>query len=147
MNEAVTDSGYLFDDRAINWRAVPGMDGLVLAVLDVDGERRTVDFAVKFDPNTKVLFHRHLALTHSFVIQGDHVIYETDGSQRESRPVGTYSVTRVTDDVHSEGGGPNGCILIYSVRGERDALFELMDDQFESSGEMGIADFRGLMAA
>lgn len=136
-----------FDDRNINWRPMGDMTGFVLSILSVDPENNTVDFIVKFDPNTIVLYHEHLALTHTFVAEGDHVIYEKDGSMRESRPVGRYSVTRVTGDVHSEGGGPDGCTLLYSVRGTTDALFEILDDKFNPAGVLRVADFQGLLDA
>ena len=136
-----------FDDRNINWRPLPGMDGFVLSIFSVDPGANTVDFAIKFEPNTRVLVHRHLALTHTFVIEGDHIIYETDGPERESRPAGRYTVSDVTGDMHSEGGGPDGCTLLYSVRGETDALFDMLDDQLNVAATLRVADFLELMDA
>ena len=45
------------------------------------------------------------------------MIYEPDGQVREVRPVGRYTFG-TGRDAHDEGGGPNGCVLFYSVRGE-----------------------------
>src|SRR5438309_1037237 len=73
-----------FDDSNIQWRPFAGMGGYVVRIFDVDPATRTVDFAIKFDPNTQVIIHRHTALTHTFVVEGDHVIYEPDGTLRES---------------------------------------------------------------
>lgn len=135
-----------FDDRNIAWNTLEGIEGMVLSLFSVDPDNNCVDFLVKFVPKSKVLYHRHLAVTHTFVIEGDHVIFEQDGSQRVSRPVGTYYVTEVSDEIHSEGGGPNGCVLLYSVRGDDVDLFELFDDEFNSTGIMGISDFVALSA-
>lgn len=133
-----------FDDRNVAWQALDGFEGMVLSLCSVDRENHCVDFLVKFAPNSKVLFHRHLAETHSFVIEGAHIIYEEDGSQRETRPVGTYSITPASGDVHSEGGGPDGCVLLYSARGKDADLFEMFDDDFNSTGKMTIGDFVAL---
>lgn len=135
----------LFDDKNIVWRPLEGMDGFVASILHVDRQTNTVDFLIKFEPNTQVLYHRHLAPTYTFVIEGDHVIYETDGSVRESRPIGQYSVAEVTGDIHSEGGGKDGCILLYSVRGESDELFEMLDDSFNPTVKLRVSDFQSLL--
>ncbi|NOT57771.1 MAG: regulator, partial [Deltaproteobacteria bacterium] len=49
-----------------------------------------------------------------------HIIYEANGKVREVRPVGRYTSSQ-PGDAHREGGGANGCVLHYSVRGETDA--------------------------
>ena len=133
-----------FDDSNVAWQALNGFEGMVLSLCSVEPESNCVDFLVKFAPDSKVLFHRHLAATHSFVIEGAHVIYEEDGSRRETRPVGTYSITPASDDVHSEGGGPDGCVLLYSARGTDAELFEMFDGDFKSAGKMTVGDFVGL---
>ena len=138
---------HIFDDRNVAWRQLGDMSGFVISILDVDQKSNTVDFLAKFEPNTKVLYHRHLARTCTFVIEGVHVIYEPGGSTRESRPVGRYSVAEVTGDVHSEGGGPAGCVLFYSVRGENADLFEMLDDAFNPIGTFRVPDFQLLLDA
>ena len=134
-----------FDDSNIRWQPLAGMSGFVLRIFDVDPSARTADFAIKFEPNTRVLVHRHLALTHTFVVAGDHIIYEPDGRLRESRPVGRYTISPVTGDIHSEGGGPNGCTLLYSVRSESDAMFDVLDDAHNIVSALGVAEFQALM--
>ena len=137
----------MFDDSNVIWRPLDGMEGFVASILHVDQGSNTVDFLVKFEPGTKVLYHRHLARTCTFIIEGEHVIYEKDGSIREIRPVGRYSLTEITGDVHSEGGGKDGCILFYSVRGDNEALFEMLDDEFNPTATLCVSDFAALMAA
>jgi hypothetical protein len=43
-------------------------------------------------------------------------MYEPDGTLREVRPVGSNTVSP-PGDVHTEGGGPEGGVVHYSVRG------------------------------
>lgn len=133
-----------FDDRNIQWRELPGFKHMRVSIFFVDEARNRVDLLIKFDPNEKVLLHRHLADTNTFVIEGDHVIYEPDGRVRESRPVGRYTFG-TGRDAHDEGGGPNGCILYYSVRGESDALFDMLDANLNVVATLHTADFKAVL--
>ena len=135
-----------FDDQNIKWSELEGFDHMMVSIFFVDEERNRVDFLIKFDANEKVLLHRHLADTNTFVVEGDHVIYEPDGSVRESRPVGQYTFG-TGRDAHDEGGGPNGCVLYYSVRGESDALFDMLDADMNATGTLHTADFKAIFDA
>jgi len=135
-----------FDERNIHWRELPGFNHMLVSIFFVDEARNRVDLLIKFDPNEKVLLHRHLADTNTFVIEGDHVIYEPDGRVRESRPVGQYTFG-TGRDAHDEGGGPNGCILYYSVRGETDALFDTLDPKLNVMATLHTADFKAAFDA
>jgi hypothetical protein len=104
---------------------------MLVSIFFVDEAKNRVDLLIKFDPNEKVLLHRHLADTNTFVIEGDHVIYEPDGQVREVRPVGRYTFG-TGRDAHDEGGGPNGCVLFYSVRGETGRLVRYARCQLET---------------
>ena len=137
---------YGFDDRNVRWGKLGDFEGLVVSILFVDEDRHSVDFAVKFAPNTQVMLHRHLAWTHSFVIEGDHVIYEMDGSVREIRPVGHYSAGP-GGDAHNEGGGPDGAVLFYSVRGTGSALFDMLDDDENIVAKVHVQDFKAAFEA
>jgi len=48
----------------------------VFAMFDVDEPRQIVDFILKFAPNQQIFLHRHLALTNTLVVQGEHRLYE-----------------------------------------------------------------------
>jgi len=135
-----------FDEQNIRWRELEGFKHMMVSIFFVDEARNRVDFLIKFDPNEKVLLHRHLADTNTFVIEGDHVIYEPDGSVREVRPVGQYTFG-TGRDAHDEGGGPNGCILYYSVRGETDALFDMLDANLNAVAALHTADFKAVLEA
>ena len=139
-------TSYRFNDHNIQWRELGGIKHMVASVFFVDEEKNLVDFIIKFDPNEKVLLHRHLAATNTFVIEGDHVIYEPDGQAREVRPVGRYTFS-TGGDAHDEGGGPNGCILYYSVRGNTDALFDMLDADLNVVGTLRTGDFKAAFDA
>ena len=135
-----------FDDRNIQWIPYPGIEGMFASILFVDDAKNSADFLVRFAPNTKSVVHHHLAITHTFVIEGDHVIYEPDGSLRESRPTGSYTAG-LGGDPHDEGGGPDGAVIFYSVRGESDDLFEMHDPAGNAPTIARTADFRALLDA
>ena len=133
-----------FDDQNIQWRELEGFKHMTVSIFFIDEARNRVDLLIKFDPNEKVLLHRHLADTNTFVVEGDHVIYEPDGSVREVRPVGQYTFG-TGRDAHDEGGGPNGCVLYYSVRGESDALFDMLDADLNVTATLHTADFKAVL--
>ena len=135
-----------FDDQNIQWRELEGFKHMLVSVFFIDEARNRVDLLIKFDPNEKVLLHRHLADTNTFVVEGEHVIYEPDGSVREVRPVGQYTFG-TGRDAHDEGGGPNGCVLYYSVRGESDALFDMLDADMNVTATLHTADFKAVWDA
>jgi hypothetical protein len=139
-------TSYQFDDRTIQWRELPGFKHMLVSIFFVDEARNRVDLLIKFDPNEKVLLHRHLADTNTFVVEGDHVIYEPDGRVREVRPVGRYTFG-TGRDAHDEGGGPNGCVLYYSVRGDTDALFDMLDANLNVVATLHTADFKAVLDA
>jgi len=139
-------TAHQFDDRRIQWRELAGFTHMMVSIFFVDEQRNRVDLLIKFDPNEKVLLHRHLADTNTFVVEGDHVIYEPDGGVREVRPVGQYTFG-TGRDAHDEGGGPNGCVLYYSVRGETDALFEMFDANLQVTATLRTSDFKAVFDA
>ena len=83
-------ASYSFDDRNVRWHKFGDFTGLVVAMFDVDEEKNQTDFIVKFEPNSKIFLHRHLAHTNTFVVEGEHRLYEPDGETlKEVRPTGT----------------------------------------------------------
>ena len=128
-------------DHQIDWQPFAGIENLDVSLCDVDVERQVVDVIVRFPPNKIVSMHNHLAQTNMFVIQGELRMYEPDdGSLREVRPAGNYYRGR-RDDVHTEGGGAEGAVVLYSVRGHGvEGLFEVMDGDQNVLGEVGMGD-------
>ena len=115
-------------------------------MLDVDEDRKIVDFVIKFDPNEQIVLHRHLTLTNTFVVQGEHRLYEPDGALKEIRSVGSYT-SSLPGNPHREGGGDEACIVFYSTRGDKNGImFEVLDDEMNVVGTLGMEDFKAAYA-
>jgi hypothetical protein len=145
--EAVHSSSYAFDDRHIRWYRLgefgehfePFDEHFVLTMLDVDVSQKLCDFIIKFPPNKQIFLHRHLALTNTLVIQGEHRLYEPNGVLKEVRRVGSYTSSPPADP-HREGGGEEGSVVFYSMRGEEGTLFEFLDDKLHVVGTISMQD-------
>lgn len=133
-------TAYIFDDRNVRWYRLGDFEHFEFAMLDVDVPRKIVDFVLKFPPNQKIFLHRHRALTNTLVIQGEHRLYELDGSLKEVRPVGSYTSSPLGEP-HQEGAGDEGGVVFYSVRGEHGVLFEVLDDDQNVVGALSTDDF------
>lgn len=133
-------------DGEINWRPFAGIENLELSLFDLDEERGIVDLIVRFAPNKTVTMHNHVAPTNMFIIQGELRIYHPDGSTREVRPAGRYYRGR-QGDVHSEGGGPDGAVVFYSLRATGgDGMLEIMDENGTVTASLTMADMRSAWA-
>jgi len=139
-----------FDDRNIAWQPLgddPLFQHFVVNVLSIDEKNNIVDFLVKFDANEMIVLHRHLAHTNTFVVDGDHILYEPDTkAMREVRPVGRHT-SSPPGDVHHEGGGAGGAIVYYSIRGETDALFDILDEDQKIAVTLRTGDVKALLDA
>jgi 2,4'-dihydroxyacetophenone dioxygenase len=129
-----------FDERNTKWSAIEVPDyglwsGFEFSPLAGSSDFKVVDFLIKFPPKQEangkvtnlVAMHRHRGITHTFVIAGEHHIYEPDGTLREARPVGSITLGK-PGDIHQECGGPDGAVVHYSTRGAG-MLFEVLDDR------------------
>ena len=146
-SQAATRSS--FDDRNIRWQPLGELQHFVAAIYRVDEVGKTVDFIVKFDPLEHIVLHRHVAPTNTFVVQGEHRIYEPDGSPKEVRPIGTFTATPVGSPAHLECGGEEGAVVLYhmwTTDGSED-LFELLDDKGDVIAKLGFKDFAAAKAA
>ena len=137
---AVETTSYVFDDRNIRWYKLGDFEHFVFAMLDVDVAQQLVDFIVKFPPNQQIFLHRHLALTNTLVVQGEHRLYEPPGALKEIRPVGSYT-SSPPGDPHREGAGDEGGVVFYSVRGKEGILFEVLDDELKVVGTLARRTF------
>ena len=133
-------TSHVFDDTNITWYKLGDFEHFVFAMLDVDVEGQVVDFILKFPANEQIFLHRHLALTNTLVVQGEHRLYEPDGSIKEIRPVGSYT-SSPPGDPHREGAGDGGGVVFYSVRGKDGVLFEVLDDDLNAIGALSMEDF------
>jgi len=133
-------SSYTFDDRNIRWYKLGDFENFVFAMLDVDVPRKIVDFILRFPANKQIFLHRHLALTNTLVVQGEHRLYEPNGALKETRRVATYTSTP-PGEPHREGAGDGGGVVFYSVRGKDGTLFEVLDDELNVIGTLNMDDF------
>lgn len=119
-----------FDDRSIPWRRFGDFTPpFHYFILNIDEKQRIADVLFKLPAHQQIVLHRHLALNHTFVVQGEHRLYETDGSLREIRPSGSYTVSPASETPHREGGGAQDVIIHFSIRpGHDEALYEILDD-------------------
>lgn len=137
-----------FDDRQIQWRRLDGIDHLEYTVLSIDAPRQTADVLFRFAGNgSQIALHRHLALNHTFVVQGEHRIYEPDGRLREVRPTGSYTISPANPEPHREGGGDGDVIVLFSIRGSDGVLYELLDEARNTIGTITMQDLVALHAA
>ncbi|MCB1889435.1 MAG: regulator [Rhodocyclaceae bacterium] len=117
-------------------------------VLAVDPEREIADFLIRYEPNGRIFLHRHRSDTHTLVLRGEHRLYEPDGSLKEVRPVGCYTAAPADAPPHSEGGGAEGALVLYSTRGGAEGvLFDVLDEAGQVVATLDLADVAGLFEA
>ena len=135
---------YNFDDGNIRWNRHPDLEHLEFSILNVDEVNYILDILFKFDANEKIILHRHMVHNNTFVVQGEHCIYEPNGELREIRPVGSYR-SSPPGDVHKEGGGVDQDVVVFfTIRGRDGVLYELLDDDQNPIGTLSYADFLSL---
>ncbi|BDV32875.1 MULTISPECIES: regulator [Methylocystis] len=134
-----------FDDSNIRWERFGDVEHLWLSVLDVDAKNRIVQVLFKFAANQQIVLHRHKTTNKTFVIQGEHRLYHPDGRLKEIRPAGRYTVSPPSNDPHREGGGDQDVVVMFTIYGENDALYELLDDQMNIVASVSIDDFAKLL--
>ena len=136
-----------FDDRNIFWNQLGDFQHLAYSVLNIDEARLTADVLFKFSANAQIVLHRHLALNNTFVIQGEHRLYEPDGRLKEIRPVGSYTSSPANPEPHREGGGDQDVVILFSIRGSSGVLYEVLDDNQNLIGTISMQDLAALYQA
>ena len=137
-----------FDESNIKWNQLEGFDHASYCVLNVDRGNQVVDVLFKFSANQQIVLHRHVALNHLLVLQGEHILYEPNGEVKERRPTGRYTVSPASDEPHREGGGADqDVIILFSIRGTDGPMYEILDDDQNIVATLGMDDFEGLLAA
>ncbi|WP_415878818.1 cupin domain-containing protein [Methylomonas sp. TEB] len=137
---------YLFDDRRIDWQTLEGFEHLRYFILNIDTDANIVDVLFKFAAGQQIVLHRHKAPNHIFVIQGEHRIYQADGTLKEIRPVGSYTVSPASEVPHREGGGDIDVILLFSIR-STGVLYDILDNDANVIGSLAMSDFVALHQA
>jgi hypothetical protein len=135
---------YLFDDCNIKWQQLEGLENLAYSILNIDENNKIIDVLFKFAANKQIILHKHLVLNNTLVIQGEHRLYEANGTLKEVRPVGSYTSTQPNEEPHREGGGDVDAIVFFSIRGSNGVLYEILDDDLNVIATLTMQDFIGL---
>lgn len=140
-------STHTFDDSNIDWQRLGDFEHLHYSILDVDSENKIADVLFKFAANEKILLHRHLGHNNTFVVQGEHRLYEPDGTLKEVRPVGSLTSSPPSNDPHREGGGDQDVVIAFNMRGKDGVLYEVLDDDMNIVGTISFQDLEDLFNA
>jgi 2,4'-dihydroxyacetophenone dioxygenase len=128
-----------FDDSAIRWQPFGDLPHFVFAIQHVDMTQRIADVLFKFAAGQQIVLHRHKALNHTFVVSGEHRLYEMDGRLREVRPTGSYTVSPASETPHREGGGDQDVVVLFSMRPRPgEILYEVLGDDGQVIGEITL---------
>ena len=134
-----------FDETKISWDPLPGPDGspadhIGMSILNVDDQAKIVDVLFKFGANEKILLHKHTAAFNTFVVQGEHRIYSPEGELKEVRPAGTYKAGVPSEEPHTEGGGDEDVIILFSLRpyDAESPIYEILDENHEIAATMNF---------
>lgn len=133
---------FRFDTTAVDWKDFI-TTGCYYKLLDVNVAARTADMIVKFEPGARCMYHRHIAPATSLVLEGELHIFDktsTGETLRVVKPAGTYT-SGVEDDMHVEGGGEQGVIVYFSMRGSSDHIYDLLDSKLNLKRAITIHDF------
>ena len=137
-----------FDDSAIRWQPFGDFPHFVFAIQHVDMEQRIADVLFKFAAGQQIVLHRHKALNHTFVVQGEHRLYEMDGRLREVRPTGSYTISPASETPHREGGGAEDVIVLFSMRPQPgEILYEILDDHGQPISEITLETLQAIFEA
>jgi hypothetical protein len=132
-----------FDESSVDWQQLPGIDHAWLWILSVDDTAKIVDILFKFSANEKIVLHRHVAAFNTFVIRGEHRIYNPDGELTEIRPVGTYKASPAGVEPHREGGGDEDVLVHFSLRPyENGPVYEVLDENHQLVSTMTFDDLK-----
>lgn len=142
MNSQSVLRNFQFDTKDVDWKDFI-TTGCYYKLLDVNVGARSADMIVKFEPGARCMYHRHVAPCTSLVLEGElHIVDQTDSGEklRVVKPAGTYTAG-VEDDMHVEGGGDNGVIIYFSMRGSSDRIYDLLDAKLNLKRAITIHDF------
>jgi quercetin dioxygenase-like cupin family protein len=135
----------LFDDSHISWQTLAGFEHLFYSILDICEDKKIIDVLFRFSARQQIVLHRHKALNHTFVIQGEHRLYKADGALKEVRPVGSYTCSPADDEPHREGGGEVDVIILFSIRSSGEGvLYEILDDDLNIIATLSVQDLVNL---
>ena len=143
-----------FDESKVSWEPLPGPDSLpadhiAMSILNIDEQANIVDVLFKFDAHAKIVMHRHTSVFNTFVIKGEHHIYTPEGELTEVRPAGTYRSGQPSEEPHTEGGGNEDVVILFSLRpyDAEQPIYEILDDNHDVVGTMNFNALKELHEA
>lgn len=139
-------TSYKFDDSHIQWQRFGDFEYFVYSILNIDEKNKIIDVLFKLEANKQIFLHRHKTLNATFVIQGEHRLYEANGKIKEIRAVGSYTFSPANEEPHREGGGEEGAVVLFSIRGNSGVLYEILDDNANQMGTLSMQDLVNLHA-
>ena len=101
------------------------------AVLGGNPKTGVLDMLVRFPPGGHCPRHRHVAPTSTLVLEGEQHLWDVlpDGAPRHRvRRAGDYALSD-GNDLHVEGGGPQGGLIYLSLHARDGHLFDVVDRQ------------------
>lgn len=132
-------------EDAVEWKQFGDLEHYRYAILHIDEFKQRAELLFKFEPHKPIILHRHGSLNKLLVLSGEHHIYDAKGELDEIRPTGTYTVAEPSDIPHSECGGDEGAIVLFSIfdNGGK-PLYELMDESQNVIAALTMADLVAL---
>ena len=134
-----------FDESKGEWDILAGPDGsptdhVRMSILNIDDEAKIVDVLFKFAANEKIVLHQHTSAYNTFVVKGEHRIYTPEGELTEVRPAGTYKAGVATEEPHTEGGGDEDVVILFSLRpyDAETPIYEILDDNRDVAATMNF---------
>jgi len=139
--QRTSPANFRFDTRNIKWKDFL-TEGCYYRILDVNVAAHTVDMLVKFDPVSRCLFHRHVAATTTLVLEGSLHVFEqtTNGVVEKTKPAGSFS-SGAENEIHIEGGGEDGVVAYFSLRGKGDHIYDLLNPDLSLRRAVTVQDF------
>lgn len=130
-----------FDDNNIQWNKLGDFEHIHYSVLNIDEPNKTIDVIFRFESHQQIVLHRHKAHNNTFVVQGEHRLFEPNGDLKEIRAVGSYASSPASDEPHTECGGDEGAVVLFSIRGSAGVLYEVLDDNLNVIATLTFQDF------
>lgn len=140
-------SGFKFDDSNVTWHEIEGIEHLQYHICDVDEVAQIADVLFKVTANQTIMMHRHHAAYKTLILQGELQIFNSDGSLKEVRPVGSYVSTEVTGEPHTDRAGDMDLVVLFSNRGTDGVIYEFLDENLNTAFEVGMPELKELWAA
>jgi hypothetical protein len=137
-------NNYLFTDKNIAWQQLGAFENFSYSILNIDKANKIIDVIFRFEPHNPIVLHRHCALNHTFVIHGEHRLFHANGELKAARAVGSYTVSPPEPTPHRECGGDDGAVVLFSIRGTEGVMYEILDEEENIIGALGMQDFVGL---